>query len=156
MRLRRADGAVYLDRWGWECSLFGVFVHRMTAPDPGQDLHDHPWTFVTFPFADYEEQRADTRLASTYATMADAYPGTSHRGTLERVRRFRPRLMRLDECHRITGLSRRRVWTIVVHGPKRRGWGFYLPTAWMPQHVYGRTVRAERRDMHDDINDAPT
>jgi hypothetical protein len=156
MRLRRADGRVYLDRWGIEGRWGGLFIHRMTAPDPGVDLHDHPWTFVTFPLADYEEQRANIRHASAYALMADVNPGVNHRGTLERVRRFRPRLMRLDECHRITGLSRRSVWTIVVHGPKRRPWGFYLPDYWVHQREYGATVRAERRDMYDDINGAPT
>lgn len=33
-----------LDNW----KAFGIVVHRLDAPDPGMDLHDHPWSFVTF------------------------------------------------------------------------------------------------------------
>lgn len=158
MRLRRADGEVYLERWGIQHDrIGGVLLHRMSAPDPGLDLHDHPWTFVTIPLVGgYEEQRADTRLASMFATMADAAPGASHRGVIERVRPRRPRRMRLDECHRIVALSRRHVWTLVIHGPPRRRWGFYMPTTWMVHDHYGRTVRAERRDMWDEVSGAPT
>jgi hypothetical protein len=48
IRLRREDGRVYLNRWGFECDrIGGVFLRKMEAPDPGLDLHDHPWSFVS-------------------------------------------------------------------------------------------------------------
>lgn len=59
--------------------------------------------------------------------------------------------MRLDECHRITELHRRSCWTLVVRGPRRRNWGFYLPTGYMPWREYDQTIRAERRDLFADI-----
>lgn len=153
MRLRRSDGRVFLERWGFEIErLGGVFLHRMTAPDPGIDLHDHPWWFVTFPLAGYTEQRAMTREAPDLAAIAKTYPDTCTQGAVQKVRRWRPRLMRLDECHRITDLDRPVTWTIVIHGPHRRRWGFYLPGGWMDEHTYAREVRSQRRDMWDDLD----
>ena len=147
MRLRRADGRVYMDRWGFEWPrtngrhpLFGCFLHRFTAPDPGQDMHDHPWSFLTVPLVGgYEEERSDVRVAS------GCY------GIVERVRRLRPRLMRLDECHRIIQLDRPVVWTLVIHGPWRRLWGFYTPNGWIESSVYDKSVRAERRDLWNEV-----
>lgn len=164
MRLRRADGAVYLDRWGFEWPAkseepyrrpwFGVFVHRMDAADPGQDLHDHPWWFGSLILSGgYTEQRENTRHAPTVAQWAEA--GQMHldrRGDIVHRGWLSWRTMRLDECHRITDLDRPHVWTLVIHGPWRRGWGFYLPSGFMDWRQYDATVRAERRDMWAEIS----
>lgn len=149
MRLRRADGAVYLDRWGLSIDrIGGIYLHRMTAPDPGLDLHDHPWTFVTIPlWGGYIEERSDTRTASLCAAMADRWARTCTRGVTGEVRCLRLRMMRLDECHRITKLRRRSAWTLVFRGPRRRGWGFYTATGYVDEHTYDVTVRADRRDL---------
>lgn len=132
LRLRRADGRIYLDRWGLSLDrIAGVYLHRMAAPDPGVDLHDHPWTFVTIPlWGGYTEERALSREAQQYAMLAEAYP-TCTRGVVEERLPRRPRMMRLDECHRITHLSRRTVWTLVLRGPRRRSWGFFEPGGWV-------------------------
>ncbi len=134
---RRSDDKVFLDRWGWECRLFGVFVHRMDAPDPGLDLHDHPWWFASLILkGGYEEWRSEVRRPNV------------------RAGRQRPRLktMRLDECHTIFKLTRTPTWTIVLHGPKRRMWGFYADRQWVPWKIYEQTVRAERRDVYVPIS----
>lgn len=152
MRLRRYDGAIYLDRWGIEGRLCGIYLHRMQAPDPGVDLHDHPWTFVTIPlFGGYTEERALGRRAPHFAQQAERAPGLCLRGQVERRRWLHPRMLRLDECHRITRLTRRTVWTLVLRGPRRRRWGFYLPHGWVDEHTYDETVRAERRDMWNEV-----
>lgn len=133
LRLRRSeDGRVFLDRWGFTLDrVGGVYLHRMSAPDPGPDLHDHPWTFVTIPLlGGYTEERAPCREAQHFARVAEHFPGTT-RGVVEERLPRRPRRMRLDECHRITHLSRRHVWTLVIRGPRLRSWGFYEPTGWV-------------------------
>lgn len=151
LRLRRADGRVYLDRWGLAWDRVGrIFIHRMTAPDPGIDLHDHPWSFLTVVlWGGYVEQRANIREAQDLAVIADAYP-TCTRGVIEERRPFRPRVMRLDECHTISHLLRRSCWTLVIGGPRRRRWGFYLPSGYMHEAEYDATVRADRRDLWRD------
>lgn len=155
LTLRRADGSVYLDRWGVGTKRLGhVFLHRMRAPDPGQHLHDHPWTFITVPlWGSYLEERADIRWAPTYASLATVYKGCTH-GSAEDVRWLRPRRMRLDEAHRIIKLHRRTVWTLVVTGPWRRLWGFYLPDGYVDEGTYDKTVRAKAQDMWSDQNAA--
>jgi hypothetical protein len=145
LTLRRHDGDVYLDRWGVQIKRVGaVFLHRMDAPDPGQDLHDHPWTFISLVLkGGYEEERADTR--TWYSALA-----------LDR-RRFSIRRMRLDECHRVTALARTPTWTLVLCGPVRRQWGFYLPPmlhemhdGYMDERTYDETVRVHRRDLWEE------
>lgn len=152
LTLRRADGEVYLDRWGLSHDrIGGVLIHRMQAPDPGVDLHDHPFWFVTIPlWGGYTEERAQNRDAPGLAVIAERWPETCTRGAEEERRPLRPKVMRLDECHRITKLHRRTVWTLVIKGPRRRSWGFYLPSGYMPEAEYDATVRAERRDLWSD------
>lgn len=160
LTLRRRDGRIYLDRWGLQHPRIGaVFLHRMDAPDPGIDLHDHPWSFVSIVlWGGYVEQRADTRQACHIAAIAEglsATRGGQHpRGELVARRPLSVRVMRLDECHTITELRRRVSWTLVLAGPVRRNWGFYLPAGYMSEPEYDRTIRAERRDLWSDQNAA--
>lgn len=152
MKLVRADGRTYLERWGWECRLFGVFVHRMDAPDPGMDLHDHPFWFTSFIlWGGYTEERCHTDRAARVARYMEA-DGHTERG-VPRVRRWLSwQSTPMNRCHRIVGLRRSTSWSLVLHGPKRRTWGFYLPTGWVDWRTYEHTVRAERRDMWAEIS----
>lgn len=153
LTLRRADGEVYLNRWGLSHRrIGGVFLHRMDAPDPGLDLHDHPWWFASFVLAGgYAEERTETRWAPTLARLAEH--GTARGETVVR-HRWSLRTMRLDECHRITKLTSRRCWTLVILGPVRRKWGFYLAAGYMVEAEYDATVGAERRDLWS-VQNAP-
>lgn len=153
MRLRRADGEIYLERWGISHKrIGGILLHRMTAPDPGVDLHDHPWTFITIPlWGAYIEERADTRQAPIMARIAELHHDTCRRGVVTVVSWLRPKRMRLDECHRIIRLKRKTVWTLVLNGPVRRGWGFYMPGGYVDQYTYDATVRMQRRDLYNEV-----
>lgn len=149
MRLPRFDGQVHMDRWGFELErIGGVFLHRITAPDPGQDLHDHPWSFVSLILVGgYTEQRALSREAADLACIAERWPETCDRGVIEHRGRWSVKAMRLDECHQIVDLGGRTCWTLVVHGPHRREWGFYLPAGFLSEHTYDLVVRSSRKDM---------
>jgi hypothetical protein len=158
LTLRRADGDVYLDRWAIAHDrIGGIMLHRMAAPDPGVDLHDHPWWFVTIPlWGGYIEERALTREAPALAAIAERMAPNIHRtrGVVERRDVFRPRAMRLDECHTVTSLVRRSAWSLVIRGPRIRSWGFYLASGYMSEATYDATVRVERRDLWSDQNKA--
>ena len=146
-RLRRSDGQVYLSRWGFSHRrIGGILLHRMDAPDPGLDLHDHPWWFVSIVlWGGYVEQRTDIRNASARAEMVEHH-GIYGRGDTVVRRRFSVRTMRLDECHTITRLLGKRSWSLVIKGPHRRMWGFYLPEGYLPADRYVAT-KAERRNL---------
>jgi hypothetical protein len=128
----------------------------MDAPDPGVDLHDHPWWFVSIIlWGGYEEERALTREAPMMAEIADTvgHPETCHRGVLEERRPGSIKVMRGTECHTIVRLLRKRSWSLVVKGPRRGSWGFYLHGGYMPERQYDETIRGERRDLWAEGND---
>src|SRR5688500_6187293 len=71
LTLRDNTGRSFLHRRGIDVLPFGVYVHRILAPDPGLDLHDHPWPFVTLILrGGYVEEVADARQASQWAIDA--------------------------------------------------------------------------------------
>lgn len=133
LTLRDRDGGVFLDRWGVRIYWLGsVYLHRMTAPDPGNELHDHPWAFLTIPlWGGYVERRAEAEHA-----REDYCYKTFNRTLREETRRpLRPRRMKLSEAHTIDRLRRRTCWTLVFGGPVRREWGFYTRSAGWVHHV---------------------
>lgn len=132
MVLRRADGVAYLDRIRLvQTPWFGVYLHRFDAPDPGMDLHDHPWPFVTMVLSGgYTEVRCDSRWAS---------PGNRPGGCLQHRRRFRPKVMRLTEAHTIVELDRLPTRSLVIVGRRQREWGFYEYGRWTPHAEYDDT-----------------
>lgn len=113
----------------------------MDAPDPGIDLHDHPWWFVSIIlWGGYTEQRSDIRFAIQNAQFAVTYPDTCTPGAPEERRWFSVKLLRLDECHTITDLNRKHSWSLVIKGPRRRKWGFYTPMGYMHEAQYDATA----------------
>lgn len=106
------NGREFLKRWRLvQTPLFSIFLHRMQVPDPGVDLHDHPWSFVSFVLrGGYIERVADTRRPWEERHR--------HRG------RWSFGGIRLDQIHSIDALDRTPTWTLVVTGPTRRRWGF--------------------------------
>lgn len=158
MILRRADGRIYLNRWGIGHKKIGsIFLHRMDAPDPGIDLHNHPWWFASLVlWGGYIEERAnsdDAPALARHAEQLDVPRWGVHwpRGTVVRRRPGSFRSLDLGECHTITGLLRSRCWTLVVTGPTRRTWGFFLPTGFVDEDEYDRTVRVDRRDLWNEL-----
>lgn len=131
LRLRRGDGQIYLDRWGLGTKrLGGIYLHRMTAPDPGIDLHDHPWWFCSLILrGGYTEVRADTRSPHLARTLTWG-AGSIHS-------------LGLQECHKIVVLKNKPTWTLVLRGPIVRKWGFYEPGGW----VWHRESDHSRRDL---------
>jgi len=136
--LRRFDGRVYLNRWGiGHDRVGGILLHRMDAPDPGIDTHDHPWFFVSLILkGGYIEYRSTNRESEEQTRVVRL--------------RWSIRTMRLDECHTITELIHDQSWSLVLRGPRRRQWGFYPPEGYMNESKYDGTVRAGRRDLWSD------
>jgi hypothetical protein len=145
LKLVRGDGRVYLKRWGLACRFGGVYVHHITAPDPGPDLHDHPFWWGSFILAgSYVECRAKTDNAVARAHMATILPGTGmRRGDSVYRNRWSFKQFKRTECHMITACDAD-TWTVVVRGPRRRKremgerWGFYTPERYYPEGDYDR------------------
>jgi hypothetical protein len=106
-RLHAGHNDVYLERYyllnlG---PLGGVFLHCFHLSDL-EGLHDHPWDFVTIP-------------------LTRGYIEEGLLGEVE-ARPFRPRFRTAERFHRVRlrAGDEGRVWTLFIHGPRRRTWGF--------------------------------
>lgn len=120
LRLRRADGNVYLDRRGIQTRWFNVYLHHIGAPDPGRALHNHPWVFWSFVVrGGYTEQVS---------------PAGSWKACL-RQRRWSLHKMPLSSWHRIISVEPN-TWTLIVTGPARQKWGFDTPEGFVPHGEY--------------------
>jgi hypothetical protein len=150
LRLRRSDGRVYLNRWGIRTRWGSILLHRMTAPDPGFDLHDHPWNFTAIILrGGYTEHRSDILTHMAYGD----HRVVEHRpGSVNRITR--------SECHRIVALQHTTSWSLVFTGPRNGDtWGFYVQPS--PDEMGGGYIGRvyinhteysdARRDMHADI-----
>ncbi len=139
-RLRRPDGEVYLERWGFELGskgrFGGIFIHHMSGPDPGKDLHDHPWWFGSLVLrGGYTEKRANTHTPRRWNPVQRNWLSW--------------KALRQNECHTIYSVSAS-TWTLVIHGFRRSTWGFYTPTGWVEHHIYDDTRRGLKQlDAHD-------
>lgn len=120
-------GRTFLDRRGFECRWFGVYLHHIAGPDPGLDLHDHPWPFVSLILrGSYRELWAETR--SVHARRFRTWrAGTVH-------------YLGLHEAHRIVA-AEPGTWTLCVRGRKRPTWGFYVPAGWVAHSEYDYATR---------------
>lgn len=129
---------------GWRQA--GLFIHRLDLPDPGRDLHDHPWAFVSLVLrGGYSEVWcSDVRTVPAWEqalagerSMNDVPSSTW--GT-RRWRRWSIHAMPLGVAHRIVDVEPGTV-TLVLRGRKARVWGFYQPDGWVPQDRYDYRTR---------------
>lgn len=137
MRLVDTDtGVRYLSRLRVVMTpWFAVFVHRLGTPDPGEDLHDHPFSFFSIIlWGGYVEHVELVRDALSPAGMSDA-TRSSHPVRTWRTGSFHT--LRMDQCHRIFNLRRTPTWTMIVTGSRTgRTWGFYTPDGFVSEDEY--------------------
>ena len=107
---------VYLDRLSLITTpWFSIKLHRIYRPDQQRDLHDHPWNFLSIVLrGEYVEDVPC--LHKVYAQKA--YREVRH------IRWFNWK--KAEDLHAISWVSRSPVWTLVVTGPRRRVWGFFV------------------------------
>lgn len=131
------DGATFLRRRGFDLRRFGgVVVHHIDGPDPGMDLHDHPWSFVTIILrGGYIEEAAHTmvlKLAAEHGYGVDV--------TVRRWRRWSIHRMPLTVAHRIIHADQDTL-TLMLRWRKVRTWGFYTPAGWVSWEDYDYATR---------------
>jgi hypothetical protein len=88
-----------------------VFLHQFVGSDPPTQFHDHPWTWGVSLIlrGGYLEERRDRERARN--TRRWLGPG-------------RLNMLRPGDFHRVELHNGRPAWTLFVHGPKVRPWGF--------------------------------
>ena len=94
---------------------FNIFLHNFHKGDL-DDLHDHPWPFITFIIkGGYWEHTPNGRFWRSAGKIRFAGCHSLHRVELE------------------PGVD---VWTIFIPGPKLRDWGFLRKGEWVQHEQY--------------------
>ena len=106
--------------------FLNVYLHRFREPDPGRDLHDHPWWSVSIVLKG--------RYVEQYAEGSEIQSRTT--GGLRFLRLRRP-----TARHTITRVSPGGCWTLFITGPKVREWGFHTPEGWVHNQAYDEAAR---------------
>lgn len=111
-------GEPYLERY-FLFRLLGlqVYIHRFVASDPDRGLHDHPWGWSL-----------SLLLVGEYREIRDGM-----------VRRLMPgffNLIRGKDFHRILLDDGKESWTLFIHGPRVKGWGFLRDGKYRPFAVH--------------------
>ena len=137
------DGRTFLRRRGIEHPwLGGILIHWIDGPDPGLDVHDHPWEFVSVVLrGGYTEEAAMTRLVVDFDRTPRIVRRENAWTRRTRVwRRWSIHRMGLDDAHRITAAEPGTI-TLVLRRPKVRTWGFFAPTGWVDWESYDYEAR---------------
>jgi hypothetical protein len=109
------DGLPYLERYHLLRLPFGyrAYLHRFVASDPGRGLHNHPWRHALSLVlcGAYEETR-----------MLDAREDNALHSRRLRAGRFN--FISGQVFHRINIPEKSECWSLFVHAPKAKSWGF--------------------------------
>lgn len=90
---------------------FNIYLHKFTGDDLREDLHDHPWNFISIMLRG--------GLLETTLTKSGWY-------VTRRVPRFLPRFCGARRQHRFQlPRNKKSAVTLVFTGPRFRDWGFY-------------------------------
>jgi hypothetical protein len=152
-------GNPYLVRYTlFSCRWFGIFLHQILRSDSDRDLHDHPWPFMTLLlWGRYTEAVPSDSPpmfkddGSMYVTERLRRPGTIifHRATDAHC-------LTLPQTWRFDGLEGSKypdgfipVWTLFVHGPRGRRWGFHTANGWVDWETYISNRDADLAPMED-------
>jgi hypothetical protein len=128
-----------LRRWKLiESPWFGVFVHHLRRSDSlNRPPHDHPWSFVSVGVRGTYTETRMTYVASVgeWCTWSD-------------TSRARFRYRKPTDLHRVVlDDPERGAWTIVLHGPRSRVWGFRDENGWQSHNELRGPPDRRRRGL---------
>ncbi|GBE68260.1 hypothetical protein MFM001_47220 [Mycobacterium sp. MFM001] len=138
--------APYLQRWYLipHNRVINLYLHKFLSSDDDRALHDHPWWF------------ASLILRGQYIEVSQHGRRRRRPGSVAfRPATFRHRVELIRDSHRIPACddmnpkqSREKpCWTVILTGPRRRGWGFWCPRErFVPWQNFGAGGCGENQD----------
>lgn len=113
--IHRGQGERYLERY-WLGRFCGItaYLHRFVARDADEWVHDHPWRWsvAIILTGGYLEER-----------LRWFDPRTGWAKHVRWMRASRINVIRGGDFHRILE-AHPETWTLFIHGPRVKGWGF--------------------------------
>jgi hypothetical protein len=109
------DNSPYLERYHLLKLPFGyqAYLHRFVASDPGRGLHNHPW-----------KNALSLVLCGGYEEVRLASARENHRIKTRHIKAGRLNWIDGTMFHRINLTGKGETWTLFLHGPKAKSWGF--------------------------------
>lgn len=109
------DEQPYLERYHLLRLPFGyqVYLHRFVASDPGRALHNHPWNHAI-----------SWVLSGGYEEIRMQGPKENHRLESRALSAGSFNLIGGRVFHRINVAPGSQCWSLFIHGPRARDWGF--------------------------------
>jgi len=126
----------YIRRWSlWLPFGWSLKLHAIEQADHDRCEHDHPWWFWRFVMS-----------GGYWETVTDA---------AGRTREVYRRPGSLSYCgrafrHRIIELPKGRAWTLLLCGGRRREWGFFTKSGWVPWRKFVAEARERRVSWCED------
>ena len=106
----------------FRCRWFKIFLHHILRSDEDEELHDHPWNFVSLILWEgYHEINSRPGL-----------PGVPD--WPRRIRAMNVVRHRAADAHRL--ILDRPAWTLVAVTGKNRHWGFWAKDGWLPYEKF--------------------
>lgn len=105
------NGDPMLVRWRIVQTPYGaLYLHKFLRGDSDPYVHDHPWSFFSIILrGGYTEARRNNK---TYLLWQ------------HHIKRFN--IMHRYDAHYIMTLDRTPTWSLLLVGPRKRTWGFYV------------------------------
>jgi hypothetical protein len=118
-----------MKRWRFfRTRWFGLRFHHILRSDDDRELHDHPFTFISFILTGgYWEHTMDGRR-TWYG------PGSIV-------------VRNADTLHKIELKDGKSAWTFVITGPLTRQWGFWTDHGWVPSAKFWEYIRSSGRSV---------
>ena len=109
------DEQPYLERYHLLRLPFGyrIYLHRFVASDPGRGLHNHPWRHAI-----------SLLLSGTYQETRMLTAESNHALQRRWLRAGHLNFISGDVYHRINIAAGAECWSLFLHAPKTRDWGF--------------------------------
>jgi hypothetical protein len=105
----------YVRRWVFECRWFSLRLHHWLASDDQRHFHDHPWDYLTIVlrggYVDVGPEGQRRLWAPTFA------------------------FYRAEHQHSVV-VNPGGAWTLLITGPERRPWGFWMNGKFRKRNKY--------------------
>lgn len=127
-------GPNYLRRWCLfpKNRFFNVYLHHFDQPDPGRDPHDHEYHSLSVLLKGHY-----TELYEQARSYPNEIESVYQRLRLRVCSQFRVYFRPARQAHTIIEVADKGCWTLFIHGPRFRKWGFHTSDGWTDWESYG-------------------
>lgn len=114
-KLTCENGDIYVRRWYFETPWGSIRLHHWLHSDDDRAMHDHVWAFTTL------------ILSGGYTDVSSSGQEYLARGQMAR---------RLPSHKHTVVVDPEGCWSLLITGPKVRGWGFWRKGKWVKANKY--------------------